>query len=155
MVPAHSEMHNQEASWGYTKIRDTWRTGLGIEITRTTVANILAESGIELPPEREKRRQKEFERRFQHRMSPCHFNACQVALPPSCRPSGLRPTSVIGVLLWRFGEGKMALERTMLPAHHPGRCGCDRFGLSLWPRQQLRWPRCRCQLRQPPGWRRS
>jgi hypothetical protein len=33
-------------SWGYTKIRDALRTGLKIEIGRTTVANILAEAGI-------------------------------------------------------------------------------------------------------------
>jgi hypothetical protein len=33
--------------WGYTKIRDALRTGLGIEIGRTTVANILAEAAIE------------------------------------------------------------------------------------------------------------
>jgi len=32
------------------------RTGLGIEIGRTTVANILAEAGIEPAPEREKTR---------------------------------------------------------------------------------------------------
>jgi transposase len=42
--------------WGYTKIRDTLRTGLGIEIGRTTVAKILAEAGIEPAPEREKTR---------------------------------------------------------------------------------------------------
>jgi transposase len=43
-------------SWGYTKMRDAMRTGLGIEIGRTTVANILAEAGIEPAPEREKTR---------------------------------------------------------------------------------------------------
>ena len=43
-------------SWGYTKIRDALRTGLGIEIGRTTVANILVEAGIEPAPEREKKR---------------------------------------------------------------------------------------------------
>jgi putative transposase len=42
--------------WGYTKIRDALRTGLKIEIGRTTVANILAEEGIEPAPEREKKR---------------------------------------------------------------------------------------------------
>jgi transposase len=42
--------------WGYTKIRDALRTGLGIEIGRTTVANILAEADIEPAPEREKTR---------------------------------------------------------------------------------------------------
>ena len=42
--------------WGYTKIRDALRNGLGIEIGRTTVANILAEAGIEPAPEREKAR---------------------------------------------------------------------------------------------------
>jgi transposase len=42
--------------WGYTKIRDALRTGLGIQIGRTTVANILAEAGIEPAPKREKAR---------------------------------------------------------------------------------------------------
>jgi len=42
--------------WGYTKIRDALRTGLKIEIGRTTVADILAEAGIEPAPEREKKR---------------------------------------------------------------------------------------------------
>jgi hypothetical protein len=40
--------------WGYTKIRDALRTGLKIEIGRTTVANILLEGGIKPAPEREK-----------------------------------------------------------------------------------------------------
>ena len=42
--------------WGYMKIRDALRTGLKIEIGRTTVANILLEEGIEPAPEREKKR---------------------------------------------------------------------------------------------------
>jgi putative transposase len=42
--------------WGYTKIRDALHSGLGIEISRTTAANILAEAGIEPAPEREKTR---------------------------------------------------------------------------------------------------
>ena len=42
--------------WGYTKIRDALRTGLGIEIGRTTVANILSEAGLEPAPERAKKR---------------------------------------------------------------------------------------------------
>ncbi len=45
-----------ELGWGYTKIRDALRTGLKIEIGRTTVANILLEEGIEPAPEREKKR---------------------------------------------------------------------------------------------------
>ena len=47
-------MENQ--SWGYTKIRDALRTGLGVEIGRTTVANMLTEAGIEPAPERERTR---------------------------------------------------------------------------------------------------
>lgn len=42
--------------WGYTKIRDALRTGLGLNIGRTTIANILSEAGIEPAPEREKKR---------------------------------------------------------------------------------------------------
>jgi putative transposase len=40
---------------GYTKIRDALR-GLQIEIGRTTVANMLAEAGIEPAPERNRKR---------------------------------------------------------------------------------------------------
>lgn len=50
------EMARANLGWGYTKIRDALRTGLKIEIGRTTVANILAEAGIEPAPEREKKR---------------------------------------------------------------------------------------------------
>ena len=41
--------------WGYTKLRDALR-GLGIEIGRTTVANLLAEAGLEPAPERNRKR---------------------------------------------------------------------------------------------------
>lgn len=44
------EMALANLGWGYTKIRDALRTGLKIEIGRTTVANILAEEGIVLIP---------------------------------------------------------------------------------------------------------
>jgi transposase len=50
------KLATENLRWGYTKIRDALRTGLGIEIGRTTVANILAEAGIEPAPKREKSR---------------------------------------------------------------------------------------------------
>jgi putative transposase len=50
------DMALENLGWGYTKIRDALRTGLKIEIGRTTVADILAEEGIEPAPEREKKR---------------------------------------------------------------------------------------------------
>jgi transposase len=50
------EMALANLGWGHTKIRDALRTGLKIEIGRTTVADILAEEGIEPAPEREKKR---------------------------------------------------------------------------------------------------
>jgi putative transposase len=50
------KLASENLRWGYTKIRDALRTGLGIEIGRTTVANILAEAGIEPAPKREKAR---------------------------------------------------------------------------------------------------
>ena len=50
------QMARENPGWGYTKIRDAMRTGLGIEIGRTTVANYLAEAGIEPAPERKKKR---------------------------------------------------------------------------------------------------
>jgi hypothetical protein len=46
----------ENLGWGYTKIRDALRTGLKVEIGRTTVADILAEEGIVPAPEREKQR---------------------------------------------------------------------------------------------------
>ena len=46
----------ENRGWGYTKIRDALRRGLGIEIGRTTAGSILAEAGIEPAPEREKTR---------------------------------------------------------------------------------------------------
>ena len=48
------KLATENRRWGYTKIRDALHSGLGIEISRTTVANILAEAGIEPAPEREK-----------------------------------------------------------------------------------------------------
>jgi putative transposase len=45
----------EDPGWGYTKIRDALR-GLGVEIGRTAVADILAEVGIEPTPERQKRK---------------------------------------------------------------------------------------------------
>ncbi|MGO9291223.1 MAG: integrase core domain-containing protein, partial [Polyangia bacterium] len=50
------KMALENLNWGYTKIRDALRTGLKIEIGRTTVADILAEEGIVPAPEREKKR---------------------------------------------------------------------------------------------------
>ena len=50
------EMAMANPGWGYTKIRDALRTGLAIEIGRTTVAEILAAAGIEPAPERERSR---------------------------------------------------------------------------------------------------
>jgi putative transposase len=50
------KLATENPRWGHTKIRDALRTGLDIEIGRTTVANILVEAGIEPAPEREKPR---------------------------------------------------------------------------------------------------
>jgi putative transposase len=50
------KMALENLGWGYTKIRDALRTGLKVEIGRTTVADILAEEGIVPAPEREKQR---------------------------------------------------------------------------------------------------
>ncbi len=47
---------NDNLSWGYTKIRDAVSVGLGIDICRSTVANILNEAGIVPAPERDKQR---------------------------------------------------------------------------------------------------
>ncbi len=41
----------ENLSWGYTKIRDVVKVGLGIDICRNTVANILNKAGIVPAPE--------------------------------------------------------------------------------------------------------
>ena len=64
----------ENPGWGYTKIRDALRTGLGIEIGRTTVANILSEAGIEPAPEREKTRTwKQFMKAHWDSLCACDF----------------------------------------------------------------------------------
>jgi putative transposase len=64
--------------WGYTKIRDALRTGLKIEIGRTTVANILAAEGIEPAPEREKKRTwKRFMKNHWDTLCACDFFSVQ------------------------------------------------------------------------------
>jgi hypothetical protein len=64
-------------SWGYTKIRDALR-GLKVEIGRTTVANILAEAGIEPAPERKnKRTWKQFLRSHWETLYACDFFAVE------------------------------------------------------------------------------
>ena len=68
------EMALANLGWGYTKIRDALRTGLKIEIGRTTVANILQEEGIEPAPEREKKRTwKQFMKMHWDTLYPCDF----------------------------------------------------------------------------------
>ena len=50
-----TEMAQENPGWGYTKIRDALH-GLGINIGRTTIADILKEAGLEPAPERDKKR---------------------------------------------------------------------------------------------------
>ncbi len=49
------KLASENPGWGYTRIRDALR-GLHIEIGRTTVANILAEAGLQPAPERSRKR---------------------------------------------------------------------------------------------------
>jgi len=68
---------NENPGWGYTKIRDALR-GLKIEIGRTTVANMLAESGIEPAPERNRKRTwKHFLRSHWETLYACDFFAVE------------------------------------------------------------------------------
>ena len=61
------------------KIQDALRTGLGIESGRTTVANILAEAGIEPAPEREKSRTwKQFMKTHWESLDACDFFSVEV-----------------------------------------------------------------------------
>ena len=65
------EMALANPGWGY---RDALRTGLAVEIGRTTVANILAEAGLEPAPEREKKRTwKQFMKAHWESLSACDF----------------------------------------------------------------------------------
>jgi transposase len=65
----------ENPGWGYTKIRDALR-GLKIEIGRTTVANMLAEAGIEPAPERNRKRTwKQFLRSHWETLYACDFFA--------------------------------------------------------------------------------
>jgi putative transposase len=73
------EMAMANLHWGYTKIRDVLRTGLAIEIGRTTVADMLAAAGIEPAPEREKRRTwKQFMKAHWESLSACDFFSVEV-----------------------------------------------------------------------------
>jgi putative transposase len=71
------ELARNNPGWGYTKIRDALR-GLKVEIGRTTVANLFAETGIEPAPER--RRQgtwKQFLGRHWETLYSCDFFAVE------------------------------------------------------------------------------
>jgi len=76
------KMALENLNWGYTKIRDTLRTGLEIEIGRTTVADILAEEGIEPAPEREKKRTwKQFLKMHWDTLYACDFFSVEAPSP--------------------------------------------------------------------------
>ena len=64
--------------WGYTRIRDALR-GLKIEIGRTTVANLLAQAGIEPAPERNRKRTwKQFLRSHWETLYACDFFSVEI-----------------------------------------------------------------------------
>ncbi len=72
------EISLANVGWGYTKIRDVMRNGLGIDIGRTTIADILSEAGIEPAPEREKKRTwKQFMRSHWDSLYACDFFAVE------------------------------------------------------------------------------
>jgi hypothetical protein len=72
------EMSLANIGWGYTKIRDTMRNGLGIHLGRTTIADILSEAGIEPAPERDKKRTwKELMRSHWDSLYACDFFAIE------------------------------------------------------------------------------
>jgi putative transposase len=72
------DLARDNPGWGYTKIRDALR-GLKIEIGRTTVANMLAEAGIEPAPERKgKRTWKQFLKSHWETLYACDFFSVEV-----------------------------------------------------------------------------
>jgi transposase len=71
-------MATENPGWGYTKLRDALRTGLKVEVSRTTVANILAQAGLEPAPERtKKRRWKSFLKAHWETLYACDFFAVE------------------------------------------------------------------------------
>ena len=100
------EMALANPGWGYTKIRDALRTGLAVEIGRTTVANILPEAGIEPAPKREKKRTwKEFVKAHWESLSACDFFRVEVlGLGGTVRYLVLSDISHIGLTLVRQHE---------------------------------------------------
>jgi putative transposase len=65
----------ENLGWGYTKIRDALR-GIKIEIGRSTVADILAEAGLEPAPERTRKRTwRQFIRSHWETLHACDFFA--------------------------------------------------------------------------------
>ena len=69
------KLAQENLGWGYTKIRDALRS-LKIELGRSTVANILSESGIEPAPERTRKRSlKQFIRSHWETLCACDFFA--------------------------------------------------------------------------------
>jgi hypothetical protein len=85
----------ENVGWGYTKIRDALR-GLKIEIGRTTIADILADAGIEPAPERgRKRTWKQFVTSHWETLFACDFFSVEtlafLSLFAACRT---RPSSL-------------------------------------------------------------
>jgi hypothetical protein len=81
-------MAGENPGWGYTKIRDALR-GLKIDIGRTTVANILAEAGVEPAPERNRKRTwKQFLRSHWETLYACDFFAVETTETRSSRRRG-------------------------------------------------------------------
>jgi hypothetical protein len=93
------EMALANPGWGYTKIRDALRTGLAIEIGRTTVAELLAAAGIEPAPEREKKRTwKQFMK--------AHWDSLHVRLLQRRGPGARRDGSSPGLLRHRAQDAR-------------------------------------------------
>jgi transposase InsO family protein len=68
----------ENPGWGYTKLRDALRTGLKMEISRTTIANILAEEGQVPAPERTRKRSwKSFLKSHWNTLCACDFFAVE------------------------------------------------------------------------------
>jgi putative transposase len=72
------ELARDNPGWGYTRIRDALR-GLKIEIGRTTVANMLAQAGIEPAPERNRKRTwKQFLKSHWETLYACDFFSVEI-----------------------------------------------------------------------------
>ena len=116
------EIAQANLGWGYTKIRDALRIGLKVETGRSTVADILADAGIEPAPEREKKRTwKQFVKTHWDSLYACDFFSVEVlGIGGTARYMVLfvmelktRPVEIAGIRVDPDGEWMKQIARNL------------------------------------------